>query len=33
MLGLFFNFEVGDNVFLWNTGWLWTEYMVLYPRR
>jgi hypothetical protein len=31
LLGLFFNYEGGGNMFLWNVGWLSMDYMVLYP--
>jgi hypothetical protein len=32
LLGLFFDPEDGDNIFPQKTGWLSTDYTVLYPR-
>jgi hypothetical protein len=33
LLGLFFDPEDRDDMFLRNVGWLSTDYMALYPRR
>jgi hypothetical protein len=33
LLGLFFDPDDGDNMFLRNIGWHSTDYMALYPRR
>lgn len=33
LLGLLWNPEDGDNLFIWNFGWLSADYTVLYPWR
>jgi hypothetical protein len=33
LLGLVFNPANGGDMFLWNFGWLWTDYIALYPIR
>jgi hypothetical protein len=33
LLGLFFGTENGSDMFFWNVGWIWTDYMALHPRR
>jgi hypothetical protein len=33
LLGLFFDYEDGGDMFLRNVGWLSTDHVALYPRR